>query len=215
MCADHLDLAPIRRVRGTVRLPGSKSISNRILLLAALAQGETRIHDVLESEDTQVMLEALRALGAKCTDDGSGVLRVRGAGGAFAMKKAELFVGNAGTAFRPLTAVLALCGGAYRLSGTARMHERPISDLVDALRRLGARIDYLGKEGYPPLAIHPAAVRGGGTVSVRGNVSSQFVTGLLIALPLTGARTVLSVKGELVSRPYVELTLNTLRRFGV
>jgi 3-phosphoshikimate 1-carboxyvinyltransferase len=212
---DHLDLAPIRSVRGTVRLPGSKSISNRVLLLAALAEGETRIRDVLESEDTQVMLEALRALGVACDDEGGHTLRVRGAGGAFPVKKAELFLGNAGTAFRPLTAVLALCAGEFRLSGTARMHERPIGDLVDALRRLGARIDYLRKEGYPPLAIHPAAIRGGDGVSVRGSVSSQFVSGLLIALPLTGARTVLSVEGELVSKPYVELTLATLRRFGV
>lgn len=212
---DYLDLAPIRRVRGTVRLPGSKSISNRILLLAALAHGETRIRDLLESEDTQVMLEALRALGVTCTDEGVHALRVRGAGGAFPVKKAKLFLGNAGTAFRPLTAVLALCAGEYRLSGVARMHERPIGDLVDALRQLGADIEYLEKEGYPPLAIHSAQIRAGGKVSVRGDVSSQFVTGMLIALPLTGARTILSVEGDLVSKPYVEITLNTLRRFGV
>jgi len=212
---EYLDLAPIRRVRGTVRLPGSKSISNRILLLAALAHGETRIRDLLESEDTQVMLEALRALGVTCTDEGVHGLRVRGAGGAFPVRKANLFLGNAGTAFRPLTAVLALCAGEYRLSGVARMHERPIGGLVDALRQLGADIEYLGKEGYPPLAIHSAQIRGGGKVSVRGDVSSQFVTGMLIALPLTGARTILSVEGDLVSKPYVEITLNTLRRFGV
>jgi 3-phosphoshikimate 1-carboxyvinyltransferase len=215
MRSDYLDLAPVRRVRGTVRLPGSKSISNRILLLAALARGETRIRDLLESEDTQVMLEALRVLGVPCADAGGRAFRVRGAAGAFPVKKAELFLGNAGTAFRPLTAVLALCAGEYRLSGTPRMHERPIADLVDALRRLGASIDYLKADGYPPLAIHPATLRPGGRVTVRGDVSSQFVTGLLIALPLTGARTVLAVEGELVSKPYVELTLNTLRRFGV
>jgi 3-phosphoshikimate 1-carboxyvinyltransferase len=215
MKPDHLDLAPIRRVRGTVKLPGSKSISNRILLLAALAQGETRVRDLLESEDTEVLLVALRALGVSCVDEGARGLRVRGAGGAFPDKKAELFLGNAGTAFRPLTAVLALCAGEYRLSGTPRMHERPIGELVDALRQIGARIDYLGKDGFPPLAIHPAAIRAGGKVSVRGDVSSQFVTGLLIALPLTGERTVLSVEGELVSKPYVELTLATLQRFGV
>ena len=213
--SDYLDLAPIRRVRGTVRLPGSKSISNRILLLAALAHGETRIRDLLESEDTQVMLEALRALGVTCTDEGVHGLRIRGAGGAFPVRKAELFLGNAGTAFRPLTAVLALCAGEYRLSGVARMHERPIGGLVDALRQLGADIEYLEKEGYPPLAIHSAVIRPGGKASVRGDVSSQFVTGMLIALPLTGARTILSVEGDLVSKPYVEITLNTLRRFGV
>ena len=212
---NHLDLGPIRSVRGTVKLPGSKSISNRILLLAALAQGETLIRDLLESDDTRVMLEALRALGVACRDEGARTVRVRGAGGAFPVKKAELFLGNAGTAFRPLTAVLALCGGEYRLSGAARMDERPIGDLVDALKRIGARIDYLGAAGYPPLAIHHGAIRAGGTVSVRGNVSSQFLTGLLIALPMTGARTIVAVEGDLISWPYVEITLNSLRRFGV
>jgi len=212
---DHLDLSPIRRVRGTVKLPGSKSISNRILLLAALAGGETTIRDLLEAEDTQIMLEALRALGVEWQREGASAVRVRGAGGAFAVKKAELNLGNAGTAFRPLTAVLALCGGDYRLSGVARMDERPIGDLVDALRQLGASIDYLGKEGYPPLAIRPAAIRAGGRISVRGDVSSQFLTGLLLALPLTGMRTVIAVEGDLISKPYVEITLNSLARFGI
>jgi 3-phosphoshikimate 1-carboxyvinyltransferase len=210
----YLDLAPIRRVRGTVQLPGSKSISNRILLLAALAKGETRIHDLLDSDDTRVMLRALRKLGVECTHAG-GTVRVQGAGGVFPVKQAELDLGNAGTAFRPLTAVLALCGGDYRLSGVARMRERPIGDLVDALRGIGAAIDYLGEKGYPPLAIHPATIRAGGEVSVRGEVSSQFLTGLLIALPLTRARTVVSVEGELISKPYVEITLNTMSRFGI
>ena len=211
----YLDLAPVRRVRGTVRLPGSKSISNRILLLAALAQGETRIHDLLESDDTRVMLAALRKLGVTCTEEGKRTVRVRGAGGAFPVKKAELDLGNAGTAFRPLTAVLALCGGDYKLSGVPRMLERPIADLVDALRGMGASIEYLGEKGYPPLAIRPAAIRVDGSVSVRGEVSSQFLTGLLIALPLTGAKTVVNVAGELISKPYVDLTLNTMGRFGV
>jgi 3-phosphoshikimate 1-carboxyvinyltransferase len=211
----YLDLAPIRRVRGTVKLPGSKSISNRILLLAALADGETLIRDLLEADDTQVMLEALRTLGVTWKDEGGRTVRVRGTGGTFPVKKAQLNLGNAGTAFRPLTAVLAVCGGDYRLSGVARMDERPIGDLVDALRQLGASIAYLGEEGYPPLAIRPATIRAGGKVSVRGDVSSQFLTGLLLALPLTGARTVVSVEGELISKPYVEITLNTLRRFGV
>jgi 3-phosphoshikimate 1-carboxyvinyltransferase len=212
---DYLDLAPIRCVRGTVKLPGSKSISNRILLLAGLAQGDTLIRDLLDSDDTRVMLEALRALGVVCSEEAARTVRVRGASGAFSAKKAELFLGNAGTAFRPLTAVLALCGGEYRLSGAARMDERPIGDLVDALNGIGARIDYLGAPGYPPLAIHPGAIRAGGTVKVRGNVSSQFLTGLLIALPMTGSRTIIAVEGELISRPYVDITLNTLRRFGV
>lgn len=212
---NYLDLAPIRRVRGSVRLPGSKSISNRVLLLAALARGETRVRDVLESDDTEVMLKALRALGVELVDEGGSTLLVRGTGGAFPAKEAELFLGNAGTAFRPLTAVLAMMDGNYRLSGVARMDERPIGDLVDALRSIGARIDYLGRPGYPPLAVRPGAIRAGGAVGVRGNVSSQFLSALLMALPLTGQRTRVTVEGELISRPYVAITLNTLQRFGV
>ena len=130
------------------------------------------------------------------------------------MKQAELFLGNAGTAFRPLTAALALSSGEYRLSGVPRMHERPSGDLVEALRRIGARIDYLDKEGFPPLAIHPAAVRPA-TVRVRGEVSSQFLSALLMALPLSGQASRIEVEGELVSKPYVEITLNVMRRFGI
>ncbi|MGP1677147.1 MAG: 3-phosphoshikimate 1-carboxyvinyltransferase, partial [Burkholderiales bacterium] len=211
---DYLDLGPIRSVTGTVKLPGSKSISNRVLLLAALASGETRLHDLLDSDDTHVMIDALRTLGIALQRDG-GATVVTGAGGAFPVKSAELFLGNAGTAFRPLTAALALCGGDYRLSGVARMHERPIGDLVDALRGLGASIDYAGVGGYPPLHIRPASVRAGGKVSVRGDVSSQFLTALLLALPLTGRETTIAVEGELISKPYVEITLGTLRRFGI
>jgi len=211
---DYLELAPIRRAAGTVRLPGSKSISNRMLLLAALAQGDTRILDLLDSDDTRHMLAALRQLGVACEQTGP-ALRVRGVGGAFKVKSADLFLGNAGTAFRPLTAVLALCGGDYRLSGVARMHERPIRDLVDALRGLGARIDYLGMRGYPPLQIHAAATDPVTKVSVRGDVSSQFLTALLLALPLTGRKIAIAVEGELISKPYVDITFNVMRRFGV
>jgi len=212
---DYLDLVPIRRVRGTVKLPGSKSISNRILLLAGLASGETRIHDVLDSEDTGHMLRALRTLGVDCKEEGEHSVRVSGCGGAFPVKRAELFLGNAGTAFRPLTAVLAVTGGDYRLSGVPRMHERPIGDLVDALRGIGADIEYLDKAGYPPLAIRAGSIRAGAPVGVRGSVSSQFVTALLLALPLTGAPTLLTVTDGLISKPYVEITLNTMARFGV
>jgi len=209
-----LDLAPIRRAAGTVKLPGSKSISNRVLLLAALSSGETRLHDLLDSDDTRVMQDALRTLGIAVKRDG-GATVVTGAGGAFPVKSAELFLGNAGTAFRPLTAALALCGGEYRLSGVARMHERPIGDLVDALRGLGAAIDYLGEAGYPPLHIKPAPIIANAKASVRGDVSSQFLTALLMALPLTGRPVSIAVEGELISKPYVEITLNTMRRFGV
>jgi 3-phosphoshikimate 1-carboxyvinyltransferase len=212
-----LDLEPIRHVAGTVRLPGSKSISNRALLLAALARGETRLLGLLDADDTRVMRDALARLGVHCAQAGD-ALRVQGAGGAPPVRDAELFLGNAGTAFRPLTAVLALTGGHYRLSGVARMHERPIGDLVDALRQLGARIDYLGVEGFPPLAIAPwqaDTLRAEAPVRVRGNVSSQFLTALLMALPLSGAPRVIEVAGELISKPYVEITLKLMARFGI
>ncbi|MEJ5211362.1 MAG: bifunctional 3-phosphoshikimate 1-carboxyvinyltransferase/cytidylate kinase [Burkholderiales bacterium] len=212
---DYLDLQPIARMAGTVVLPGSKSISNRTLLLAALAEGVTEVKGLLDSDDTRVMLEALRRLGVQWERVGTSDCRVIGVGGPFPVKEAELFLGNAGTAFRPLTAVLALSQGHYRLSGVPRMHERPIGDLVDALRQLGARIDYLGEAGYPPLAIHEAHIQAGGRVRIRGNVSSQFLTALLMALPLTGETTTVEVVGELISKPYVEITLNLMRRFGV
>lgn len=210
-----LEIAPIDRVRGSVRLPGSKSISNRTLLLAALAEGDTRMRDVLGSDDTRYMLDALRALGVDITDEGGGSLLIYGTGGRFPVSRAEIFLGNAGTAFRPLTAVLAVTGGDYRLSGVPRMHERPIGDLVDALRRAGAHIEYLGAERYPPLHILPGRIELDEPVNVRGSVSSQFVTALLLALPLTGRGCALEIEGELVSKPYVELTLDTMRRFGV
>ena len=210
-----LVLEPISAVRGSVRLPGSKSISNRTLLLAALASGETRVHDVLESDDTRHMLDALRALGVGIRSEDAHTLVVTGTGGELPVKAADLYLGNAGTAFRPLTAVLALAGGDYGLTGVARMHERPIGDLVDALRSIGARIDYAGAPGFPPLAIHPGEIRTDRPVRIRGSVSSQFVTGLLMALPLTRRACTVEIEGELISRPYVEITLNTMRRFGV
>jgi len=212
---EFLDLPPLLGARGTVRLPGSKSISNRSLLLAALAEGETRIFDLLASDDTERMLEALEALGVECRFESEGVCRVKGVGGAFAVKQAELFLGNAGTAFRPLTAALALSGGKYRLSGVPRMHERPIGDLVEGLRQLGADVEYLADEGFPPLAIHPGKIQAGGVVQVRGDVSSQFLTALLMALPLSGGGAVVEVVGELISKPYIEITLALMERFGV
>jgi 3-phosphoshikimate 1-carboxyvinyltransferase len=211
----YLDLGPIERVAGTVRLPGSKSISNRTLLLAALAAGTTVLRDVLESDDTQHMLEALRVLGIDCSEEGGRTVRVVGAAGRFPVSRADLFLGNAGTAFRPLTAVLAVLGGDYRLSGIARMHERPIGDLVAALTAAGARIDYLGASGYPPLHILPGCIDLAVPVRVAGAVSSQFVTALLIALPLARRSCTIEVDGELVSKPYVSITLNTMDRFGL
>jgi 3-phosphoshikimate 1-carboxyvinyltransferase len=206
---DSIELKPAARAAGTVRLPGSKSISNRVLLLAALAQGETEIGGLLDADDTQVMRDALAKLGVSF--HGSKII---GAGGAFPVRQAELFLGNAGTAFRPLTAALAFCNGEYRLSGVPRMHERPIGDLVDALRGIGARVDYTGKEGYPPLAVHPGKISLE-KLRVRGDVSSQFLTALLMALPLAGKPARIEVQGELISKPYVEITLNVMKRFGV
>jgi 3-phosphoshikimate 1-carboxyvinyltransferase len=206
---DSLELKPARRAAGTVRLPGSKSISNRVLLLAALARGETELLGLLDADDTRVMREALSVLGVKFSDQ-----KVIGVAGAFPVKKAELFLGNAGTAFRPLTAALAFSGGEYRLSGVPRMHERPIGDLVDALRGIGARVDYAGKEGFPPLAVHPGKISLE-KLRVRGDVSSQFLTALLMALPLSGKAARIEVQGELISKPYVEITLNVMKRFGI
>ncbi|MGH8666760.1 MAG: 3-phosphoshikimate 1-carboxyvinyltransferase [Burkholderiales bacterium] len=213
---DVLELAAVERVGGSVRLPGSKSISNRTLLLAALAEGDTRIEELLDSDDTRVMLAALEKLGVALERDaGARSVVVHGVSGRFPVKRADLHLGNAGTAFRPLTAVLALCGGRYGLSGVARMHERPIRDLVDALRQVGADIAYAANEGYPPLVIGPAEIRLPSSVQVRGDVSSQFLTALLMALPLGGERVRIEVIGELISKPYVEITLNMMQRFGV
>ncbi|HEY6095819.1 MAG TPA: bifunctional 3-phosphoshikimate 1-carboxyvinyltransferase/cytidylate kinase [Gallionellaceae bacterium] len=211
---EFIDLPPLQSARGTVRLPGSKSISNRVLLLAALSHGTTEVRDLLHSDDTDRMLDALRTLGVAVESLGDNAYRVTGCGGAFPVKEAKLFLGNAGTAFRPLTAALAVSGGHYELSGVARMHERPIGDLVEALRQIGADIRYLGNEGFPPLEISPSMVAGD-MLEVRGDVSSQFLTGLLMALPLTGRTVSIEVVGELISKPYIEITLAMMKRFGV
>ncbi len=213
---DARDLPPLIGAGGRVQLPGSKSISNRVLLLAALAEGDTEITGLLDSDDTRVMLAALQALGIAVTREGT-TARVRGGAGGFASAQADLFMGNAGTAIRPLTAALALLGGDYHLHGVPRMHERPIGDLVDALRQFGCQIRYGANPGYPPLHIGPSAFRLDGDVTVRGDVSSQFLTALLLALPLKAAQQdiAIAVQGELISKPYVDITLNLLRRFGV
>jgi 3-phosphoshikimate 1-carboxyvinyltransferase len=209
----HLDLGPIRRAAGTVRMPGSKSISNRVLLLAALARGDTVVRDLLDADDTQVMLEALGRLGVKVEQSGGSHL-VHGVDGKFPVRSVKLDLGNAGTAFRPLTAVLAIAGVGYELSGVPRMHQRPIGDLVDALRQLGAQIEYLGVEGFPPLASHAGTIQHH-SVRVRGDVSSQYLSALLMAAPLARSRMHIEVEGELISKPYVEITLNLMHRFGV
>jgi 3-phosphoshikimate 1-carboxyvinyltransferase len=217
-----LDLPALGGARGTVRLPGSKSISNRVLLLAALCEGRTVIDDLLEADDTAVMIAALRQLGCAAEARGS-ALHVTGLGGRLRTHAATLFLGNAGTAMRPLAAALALLaardGGRFELAGVARMHERPIADLVDALRQLGCAIDYLGVPGYPPLCVSGAGgpIATAAPIRVRGDVSSQFLSALLLALPLATDRAdiVIEVDGELISKPYVEITLNLLTRFGI
>jgi 3-phosphoshikimate 1-carboxyvinyltransferase len=212
----HLDLQPVMHVAGTVRLPGSKSISNRTLLLAALAGGSTTIVDLLASDDTMVMLGALHALGIRWEQVDERTHIVHGADGALPVHEADLFMGNAGTAIRPLTAALAVIGGDYTLHGVARMHERPIGDLVDALNAVGAQVEYTGEPGYPPLRIRRGHIHAA-RMSVRGNVSSQFLTALLMAAPLMAKEHPVSidVEGELISKPYIEITLNLMRRFGV
>ncbi|GAB3420426.1 3-phosphoshikimate 1-carboxyvinyltransferase [Massilia agilis] len=213
---EHLDLPPVMHVEGTVRLPGSKSISNRTLLLAALSEGNTAIHDLLASDDTMVMLGALRSLGIKWDEVDERTNFVHGGAGVLPVREADLFMGNAGTAIRPLTAALAVIGGDYKLHGVSRMHERPIGDLVDALNAVGARIEYTGTPGYPPLHIRRGHIEAD-RLSVRGNVSSQFLTALLMAAPLMAKDHAVSIDvvGELISKPYIEITLNLMRRFGV
>lgn len=220
----HLDVPPLERAGGTVRLPGSKSISNRVLLLAALSVGHTDIADLLDSDDTRVMLAALEQLGCRIEKLAGERLRVHGLGGQLTTLEAALFLGNAGTAMRPLTAALALLateqGGRFELSGIPRMHERPIGDLVDALRQLGCPVTCLGQEGFPPLQLgdrRPGTLKLDQPIRVRGDVSSQFLTALLLALPLVarGQPVVIDVVGELISKPYIEITLNLLARFGV
>lgn len=219
-----LDLPHLATASGSVQLPGSKSISNRVLLLAALSQGSTTIHDLLDSDDTRVMLQALQQIG--CVVEPAAVvpgqpLRITGLGGKLPSADLhQLFLGNAGTAMRPLTAALSLLGGNFEMSGVPRMHERPIGDLVDALRQLGCQIDYLGNEGYPPLRIAPADLSQldrSQPIRVRGDVSSQFLTALLMALPLITQQQAVHIEvvGELISKPYIHITLELLARFGI
>lgn len=211
-----LTLNPIQSINGEVTLPGSKSLSNRVLLLAALANGETVIKNLLDSDDIRHMLNALQALGVEyqlsedktvCTLKGNGApLNYEGV--------LELFLGNAGTAMRPLCAALCLGRGEFVLTGEPRMLERPIGDLVDCLRGAGANIEYLGEESYPPLKIQGSGLKGG-EVSIRGNISSQFLTAMLMAAPFCEFDIEIVVDGELVSKPYIEITLNLMERFGV
>lgn len=213
--ANQKKLKAVQSVFGQVTLPGSKSITNRILLLSAIAKGETTIKHPLQSDDTHHMIEALKILQVDLTQKENGDILIQGAQGQFKNKSAEIFLGNAGTAFRPLTAALAFSQGDYMLSGVPRMHERPIKDLVDALLQLNADITYLNEEGYPPLKISPSEIIVNGSVKIRGDISSQFLTALLMAIPLTKKEVSIEIVGDLISKPYIDITLNLMNRFGV
>ena len=208
-------LKAVQSVSGQVTLPGSKSITNRILLLSAIADGATTIIGPLVSDDTLHMIDALKKLQVDLTQKANGDILIHGTRGNFKNKSAEIFLGNAGTAFRPLTAALSFSKGQYTLSGLPRMHERPIKDLVDALLQLNADITYLGQEGYPPLKISPSEIMINGPIKIRGDISSQFLTSLLMAMPLTKKEVVIEIEGDLISKPYIDITLNLMARFGI
>jgi 3-phosphoshikimate 1-carboxyvinyltransferase len=208
-------LKAVQSVSGQVTLPGSKSITNRILLLSAIADGATTIIGPLFSDDTLHMIDALKKLQVDLTQKDNGDILIHGTRGNFKNKSAEIFLGNAGTAFRPLTAALSFSKGQYTLSGLPRMHERPIKDLVDALLQLNADITYLDQEGYPPLKISPSEIMINGPIKIRGDISSQFLTSLLMAMPLTKKEVVIEIVGDLISKPYIDITLNLMARFGI
>ncbi|EDY7506826.1 3-phosphoshikimate 1-carboxyvinyltransferase [Salmonella enterica] len=212
---ESLTLQPIARVDGAINLPGSKSVSNRALLLAALACGKTVLTNLLDSDDVRHMLNALSALGINYTLSADRTrCDITGNGGALRAPSAlELFLGNAGTAMRPLAAALCLGQNEIVLTGEPRMKERPIGHLVDSLRQGGANIDYLEQENYPPLRLRGGFT--GGEIEVDGSVSSQFLTALLMTAPLAPEDTTIRVKGELVSKPYIDITLNLMKTFGV
>ncbi|MEX3021864.1 3-phosphoshikimate 1-carboxyvinyltransferase [Kluyvera sp. STS39-E] len=212
---ESLTLQPIARVDGTINLPGSKSVSNRALLLAALARGTTVLTNLLDSDDIRHMLNALKALGIRYTlsDDRTRCEVIGHAGPLHSADSLELFLGNAGTAMRPLAAALCLGSNNIVLTGEPRMKERPIGHLVDSLRQGGAEIEYLEQENYPPLRLKGGFK--GGRVEVDGSVSSQFLTALLMAAPLAPQDTTIAIKGELVSKPYIDITLNLMKTFGV
>ncbi|WP_318465948.1 3-phosphoshikimate 1-carboxyvinyltransferase [Photobacterium leiognathi] len=213
---ESITLQPIAKINGEVNLPGSKSVSNRALLLAALAKGTTRLTNLLDSDDIRHMLNGLKLLGVnyQLSDDKT-VCEVQGLGHAFSPEQAlELYLGNAGTAMRPLAAALCLGSGEFVLTGEPRMKERPIGHLVDALRSAGADIEYLENENYPPLKIKGTGLKGG-EVEIDGSISSQFLTAFLMAAPLAKVDTVIRIKGDLVSKPYIDITLHIMAQFGV
>ena len=213
---EQLKLNPVGAIKGEISLPGSKSLTNRALLLSALAEGQTRLENPLSSDDTLRMMQALRQLGIilSISENGKYSL-VNGNGGLFQTPENKSFyLGNAGTAIRPLTSILSLVPGVYSLDGDKYMHERPIAHLCDALCQLGSKVEYLSKEGFPPFKIVGGRVKGG-NVSIPGNISSQYLTSLLMTLPLAENDSTITVIGDQVSKPYLDITLDIMTKFGV
>lgn len=213
---DRREMTPVAGpVHGTARPPGSKSLTNRALVCAALADGTSVLHGALASDDTAVMIDSLRKMGMEVTEDAAAeTITVRGTAGHIPSQGAELFIGNSGTTIRFLAAVCALGHGTFRLDGVPRMRERPIGDLIGALAQCGVSIRALSPGGCPPVVIEGRGLPGG-RVTVRGDISSQFLSGLLLAAPCAAGPIDLHVDGTLVSIPYVQMTLDVMKAFGV
>ena len=214
---NEITLKASKQVRGCIKLPGSKSITNRVLLMAALGSGVTKLIDPLRSEDTDQMINALIKLGVsvKEVNDDKKNLEIKGAEHNFPNKNTNLFLGNSGTTFRPLTAVLAMMRGDYYLSGIERMHERPIKDLVDALEQMGSSIQYEKNHGYPPIIINNSSIAISEPIQIKGDISSQYLTALLIAGPISNNEFNIEVIGDLISKPYIDITLKLLTKFNI
>ena len=214
---NEITLKASKQVRGCIKLPGSKSITNRVLLMAALGSGVTKLIDPLRSEDTDQMINALIKLGVsvKEVNDDQNSIEIKGAEHNFPNKNTNLFLGNSGTTFRPLAAVLAMMGGDYYLSGIERMHERPIKDLVDALEQMGSSIQYEKNHGYPPITINNSSIEISEPIQIKGDISSQYLTALLIAGPISNNEFNIEVIGDLISKPYIDITLKLLTKFNI
>ena len=214
---NEITLKASKQVRGCIKLPGSKSITNRVLLMAALGCGVTKLIDPLRSEDTDQMINALIKLGVsvKEVNDDQNIIEIKGAEHNFPNKNTNLFLGNSGTTFRPLAAVLAMMRGDYYLSGIERMHERPIKDLVNALKQMGSSIRYEKDHGYPPITINNSSIKISEPIQIKGDISSQYLTALLIAGPISNNEFNIEVIGDLISKPYIDITLKLLTKFNI
>ena len=214
---NEIKLKASQQVRGCIKLPGSKSITNRVLLMAALGTGVTKLIDPLRSEDTDQMINALIKLGVSVEEvnNDKKIIEIKGAEHNFPNKNTNLFLGNSGTTFRPLAAVLAMMRGDYYLSGIERMHERPIKDLVDALEQMGSSIRYEQNHGYPPITINNSSIEISEPIQIKGDISSQYLTALLISGPISNNEFNIEVIGDLISKPYIDITLKLLTKFNI